>query len=489
MADSKISELTELTIPMSTDIIPIVDIANTTTKKITFNNLIQTFNVKAYGAKGDGSTNDQVAINSAITAATSTGGEVFFPTGTYKVSSSGRTDASVSYSGGTWTDEYIVTADVGSYVLGLNINDAKIPKILTVNNGVSFTTDVAPAGTVTTQNVVIVKPSIIIPSGVNLVGTSYNGTKILDYGSGITVLVRGGDQSDRPFEFGLDKLSIHGNSNSTMYGVFIGNFAWYFTIKNCHISYHGVAGLAADGNINSNSVYDTVFKGNGVVGATTYSGGVLTHPYYLASSSSLNLYNCFFDANYGWGVCSPKATGATGIGLYNCQFNSTLATSATGSGTAIAITDHANNADAKAFIVGGWSEGATLYDVDAYGSPSISDFTMASAACTNHLRSTGGSTLLSNCRFQNASGVASVTFGAGGNISWANCTLNDNYFFGGCGFSNANVTQFGSSGGTKTFQGTYNSMDNSAGITTTITTATLVGKTITIKDGIITAFA
>jgi len=46
----------------------------------------QVFNVKAYGAVGNGSTDDTTAIQSAITAAqTAGGGVVFFPTGTYLV--------------------------------------------------------------------------------------------------------------------------------------------------------------------------------------------------------------------------------------------------------------------------------------------------------------------------------------------------------------------------------------------------------------------
>jgi hypothetical protein len=43
----------------------------------------QVFNVLAYGAKGDGSTDDSTAIATAITAATTRGGTVYFPPGTY----------------------------------------------------------------------------------------------------------------------------------------------------------------------------------------------------------------------------------------------------------------------------------------------------------------------------------------------------------------------------------------------------------------------
>jgi hypothetical protein len=41
------------------------------------------FNVKAYGAKGDGSTNDNTAVQAALTACQTNGGTVFFPVGTY----------------------------------------------------------------------------------------------------------------------------------------------------------------------------------------------------------------------------------------------------------------------------------------------------------------------------------------------------------------------------------------------------------------------
>lgn len=47
----------------------------------------QVFNVKAYGAVGNGTTDDTAAINTTYTAAKAVHGTVFFPTGTYKYTS------------------------------------------------------------------------------------------------------------------------------------------------------------------------------------------------------------------------------------------------------------------------------------------------------------------------------------------------------------------------------------------------------------------
>lgn len=75
--------------------------AETLTGKKTFNagNLLDkgeiVFDVKAYGAVGDDTTNDATAINSAITAAIAAGGgTVFFPAATYKTTASISIDPS-----------------------------------------------------------------------------------------------------------------------------------------------------------------------------------------------------------------------------------------------------------------------------------------------------------------------------------------------------------------------------------------------------------
>ncbi|HKR81426.1 MAG TPA: glycosyl hydrolase family 28-related protein [Candidatus Saccharimonadales bacterium] len=56
----------------------------------------QLFDVKAFGAAGDGSTDDTAAIQSAIDAATPTKGTVFFPPGTYRLATLSGTAATVN---------------------------------------------------------------------------------------------------------------------------------------------------------------------------------------------------------------------------------------------------------------------------------------------------------------------------------------------------------------------------------------------------------
>ena len=59
----------------------------------------QVFNVKAYGAKGDGTTDDSAAINEAYQAATAVKGTVYFPCGTYKITSAIADSGPVSWQG------------------------------------------------------------------------------------------------------------------------------------------------------------------------------------------------------------------------------------------------------------------------------------------------------------------------------------------------------------------------------------------------------
>ena len=88
MANQKLSELTAAGAIAPTDLLYLVD-AGLTSHKITVGDLIGgggtgIYNVRHYGATGDGVTDDSAAIAAAIAAADAAGGgTVFFPTGTY----------------------------------------------------------------------------------------------------------------------------------------------------------------------------------------------------------------------------------------------------------------------------------------------------------------------------------------------------------------------------------------------------------------------
>lgn len=68
-------------------------------------------NVRSYGATGAGVADDAAAIQSAITAATSLGGVVYLPPGTYKVLTALTLPANVTLMGAGWKATKIVTGD------------------------------------------------------------------------------------------------------------------------------------------------------------------------------------------------------------------------------------------------------------------------------------------------------------------------------------------------------------------------------------------
>lgn len=103
IADAKISQFTAYTQPLIADVFPIIDAANTTTKKITYANLFNSFNVKAYGAVGDGVTNDSAAVQLAINAAeTVASGAIYFPYGTYLLNATLNMTHSRTWYGDGW---------------------------------------------------------------------------------------------------------------------------------------------------------------------------------------------------------------------------------------------------------------------------------------------------------------------------------------------------------------------------------------------------
>jgi hypothetical protein len=92
------------------------------------------FNVKTYGATGNGTTDDTTAMQNAITAAQAVNGVVFFPTGTYlhntelsvtapiRLTGNGATILSTSCAGINFQNTYISAASSASTSTGLEID-------------------------------------------------------------------------------------------------------------------------------------------------------------------------------------------------------------------------------------------------------------------------------------------------------------------------------------------------------------------------------
>ena len=398
----------------------------------------------------------KASVAAAIAALPSSGGIVQLGAGTFEVASSARTDAGVSYSAGTWTDSHITADDVGSFVLGPNIL-ARTPQILIVNPGVSFTTDVAPTGTVTSESMMIVSPGFVLEEGVqvkgmgslantNFTSTVTSATRIADIGTGVTCLIRGGAYAAR---YGLSQLSIRGSATTstgnTFCGVFVGNQAWWTTIDACDIALHGTAGLITDSNMNALDVRDTLFLGNGKTSATGPSGGVCTSYFTPTASAGANFYNCLFFVNAGCGICwytYGTGAGSYGINLHDCQFASTSATSwATYSGYSMVLS---GGGLGQANLDGCWSESAANGDIYVVTGPVVAtSTTFYSATTTQGVVGSGGVLTTIGCYSDKSSGDV---FSNSGTINWMGCQSAGAAWFAS-GPSSTQLAGVGSSGG------------------------------------------
>jgi hypothetical protein len=134
MTTIKISQLPDATTPLTgNEVIPLDQ--NGITKKAPAAFISPVVSVKAYGAVGDGVTDDTAAIQAAVNAEEG----VFFPTGTYKVSSaisipsnrllSGEGASSViSYFGGAASQGalYVNSGSASAYVDNIIVQDLKV---------------------------------------------------------------------------------------------------------------------------------------------------------------------------------------------------------------------------------------------------------------------------------------------------------------------------------------------------------------------------
>ena len=384
----------------------------------------------------------KATIGAAIAALPSGGGTVEIGAGTWTFATTARTDASVTYNtggghAGTWTDASATGADVGSYIIGANIN-GRAPKITAVSGGY-ITTDIAPGGTVTSQSVTIVKPGIVIPDGVTLQGqgstttSAAPNTLLVDgTGTGIVVFARGGNNVGDYFgRSRIRDLAIWGSSNgitygTTLAGLWVNNNDSFFEVTNCDISGHGTCALGLDYNVNSLDARNTLFGYNGTAGSSTATGGVLIDPFCAFASASVCFYDCWWVNNYGFGVIGVASGANTPVSLYSCQLNETKATSTYLSGTAVV-----NYSGLPALLMNCWIESSDTYDAaTSYGNLVIVGSVLYSAiSYAIYANNAAATVTLIGTLSQNHTTATINNNGA--NVSWLGCSIQDSAFISG----------------------------------------------------------
>lgn len=132
--------------------------------------------VTSYGAKGDGTTDDSTAIQSALDALKTTGGIIFFPKGTYKVSSavyfySNQTllfENGAVIKAGVSGQTHMMASHVDTSMTAYNGTHDVVIKGATFD-GSSFNSNTLPLGMAHAKNILIDSCSFI-----NVYGLSHN---------------------------------------------------------------------------------------------------------------------------------------------------------------------------------------------------------------------------------------------------------------------------------------------------------------------------
>lgn len=126
---------------------------------------VRKFDVKTYGALGDGSTNDTTAIQAALAAIPSTGGVLYFPAGNYV------------YSGSTLTLNYPITVEGDGGVSRFYSGDLNPLPISTIAfNSPTVTLFNVLSGGCAFRNISLVNTSSTVPSAGAGILVSDNGT-------------------------------------------------------------------------------------------------------------------------------------------------------------------------------------------------------------------------------------------------------------------------------------------------------------------------
>lgn len=327
----------------------------------------EVFNVKAYGAVGDDSTDDTTAIQSAINAASSAGGGVvFFPQGTYKITAALALKSFVS----------LIGVGCGSEEKGSTIHQTSTS--LSALQGTN-TTDVMES--ITIEQLRIAGPASGTGHGIYLKNTgdsgdhppfvSFSFRDLYVYGFG-----GWGINAESLITSVVERVTCESNGNGFLLnGAADGEWSSVntsVTLTSCyananttvgykvdHSTYISFITCAADSN-GTNYLVDTsncvTFVGVG----SEYADPDSSSPgdgWKITGSSQIGLYNCYSYQNdhYSWWITGSS----TGVTMIGCQDNTNLGTNALkiDSGSSVSLLDCA--------FAGSTSNAGTLVNLTA----------------------------------------------------------------------------------------------------------------------------
>jgi len=165
------------------------------------------FNVKEYGAAGDGATNDATALQAAIDAAGVSGGVVFFPAGAYRVNSTLVIDDTAPIILRGIGDESIISYGASTHMLRLKnaahaVEHLQIRAASTFTDGRGIIIESTATDTAVRYCKFVNTPASAVEVQQGNVGTviAYNRINAAGYGSGVnapfTAHIRAADVQD-----------------------------------------------------------------------------------------------------------------------------------------------------------------------------------------------------------------------------------------------------------------------------------------------------
>lgn len=249
---------------------------------------IKYINVKDYGAKGDGSTNDYVAITAAITAVVAgLGGVVYFPTGVYKFGTAITfpVDWPVELRGAGMDSTILSYSGAGNGISMIGASGHAVQK--------SKICDMRITGNASAGNGIILQAGAIMTFRNLLIDTFVNGILSSD-----------------SYNILLDFVMITGCSGE---GLLLGDEANNITCNACSFWNNGGSGAFINGarSVNFNSC---------TLEVNNYGVKIISET--ASPSQSINFNGCYIEGNTTNDILVTKITGTnpTGVNVKDCYF-------------------------------------------------------------------------------------------------------------------------------------------------------------------------